>query len=202
MTGRPSPTRPAPLAAALAALALLALGAAALAQGGRFDPRGIEVRPRPGPGLTVEVRVDRDPSGLRLPTYRVGEPIALTLWVSEDAFVYLFDVAADGTVTQLLPNRFDAAGRDPFVPAGRTVRFPPAGARYDFTVAGPRGVDEVVAIASRVPLDTRALVGAVEAGGFASARLAPGGFAERLGIVVRPVPREGWVEDRVRFRVR
>ena len=50
------------------------------------------------PDLSVSVRVDRDPSGNQNPTYRIGDQIALDATVNRDAYVYLFNVNANGTI--------------------------------------------------------------------------------------------------------
>jgi hypothetical protein len=53
-----------------------------------------------------------------------GEEVEIFYTVSEDAYVYLFSIAADGSVTLLLPN---AAMPDHFTKAGKAHRFPPPG---------------------------------------------------------------------------
>ena len=62
--------------------------------------------------LPVRVRVDREGNGWLTPTCgfsgaaRAGDPVRLTIAVAADAYVYLFDVAADGIVRQVFPFRF------------------------------------------------------------------------------------------------
>jgi hypothetical protein len=106
-------------------LVALVFAGQAMAQDVVLSPRSIVVNPMPA--FDLEVWVDKDPSGPRRTVYAIGEAIRISVRPSEDAYVYLFSIAADGEVVQILPNRFDDAGRDAFVRAGTTRTFPPAG---------------------------------------------------------------------------
>lgn len=187
------PTRSFPRTA-LAAVALLLIGSlfgAALAQTVVISPRSIVVNPVPG--FDLDVWVDRDPSGRDTPAYDVGEVMRISVRPSADAYVYLFSLSADGEVVQVLPNRFDAAGGDPFVAAGTVRTFPPSGARYQYTIAPPRGLAKVIAVASRRPLDTSTLASFRSETDFASSNLGEAGFASALRIIVTPLPQNDWV---------
>jgi hypothetical protein len=164
-----------------------------------ISPQAIVVNPLPA--FEVEVFVDRDASGEATPVYQIGEAITIGVRVSEDAYVYLFNVRSDGTVRQILPNNYDEAGRDNFVRAGETKLFPPRGARYEFRVSGPEGLDKVIAVASETPLDTSTLASFEADPNFATSTIGESGFAESLSIIVRPLPQESWVSDTVLFYV-
>jgi len=157
-----------------------------------FSPQAIVVNPRPS--FEVDVFVDRG-SGNEIPTYRVGESIQVGVRVSEDAYVYLFNVRPDGGVQQLLPNRYDSAGRNNFLRGGETRYFPPNNARYEFAAQPPRGLDKVVAVASRTELNTRELAQFRDEDDFATSNLDEEGFARSLSIVVRPIQQSDWVTD-------
>jgi hypothetical protein len=173
-------------------LAALLLGSVGLAQRIVVSPQAIVVNPLPA--FDVDVWVDRDPSGRDAPSYGVGEEIQIGVRVSEDAFVYLFSVSAAGEIVQIVPNRYDAAGRDNFVRAGSTRLFPPQGARYSFVIDPPQGLAKVIAVASKRELDTRTLASFASERDFtASSRLGEDGFARALSIVVEPLPQESWV---------
>jgi hypothetical protein len=173
-------------------LAALLFGSVGLAQRIVVSPQAIVVNPLPA--FDVDVWVDRDPSGRDAPSYGVGEEIQIGVRVSEDAFVYLFSVSAAGEIVQILPNRYDAAGRDNFVRAGSTRLFPPQGARYSFVIDPPQGLAKVIAVASKRELDTRTLASFASERDFtASSRLGEDGFARALSIVVEPLPQESWV---------
>lgn len=176
-------------------IATLLSGAAAQPQ---IGPSAIVVNPVPS--FTAEVSVDRDASGAGTPVYNVGDPITVSVRSSEAGYVYLFNVRAGGEVTQLLPNRLDAAGEDNAVAAGETKTFPPPGARYAFTVSGPDGLDRVTAVVSKTPLDTKALA-QFGSGGLAESALTQEAFAESLSVVVTPLPSEAWVTDTATFQV-
>lgn len=170
---------------------VLALFGAALAQNVVISPRSIVVNPVPA--YDLEVWVDKDTSGRDTPAYEVGEAISISVRSSVDAYVYLFSIAADGEVVQVLPNRFDGAGGDPVVRAGDTRTFPPSGARYQFNVAPPNGLAKVIAVASRAPLDTSTLASFRAEQDFATSSIGEDAFARALRIIVTPLPRNDWV---------
>ena len=169
----------------------LALIGSALAQNVVISPRSIVVNPVPA--FDLEVWVDKDTSGRGTPAYDVGESIRISVRSGIDAYVYLFSIAADGEVVQVLPNRFDGAGSDPVVRAGQTRTFPPAGARYQFNVAPPNGLAKVIAVASRAPLDTSTLASFRTEQNFATSSIGEDAFARALRIIVTPLPQNDWV---------
>lgn len=181
-------------------LGLLSVWAAASAQEGPvLSPQAIIVNPVPS--YEVEVFVDKDASGEAVPSYAVGEAIRIGVRVSEDAYVYLFNVRSDGGVNQILPNNYDAPGQNNFVRAGETKYFPPEGADYQFQAAAPEGLDKVIAVASETPLDTSTLASFENDPNFASSTLGEEGFADALSVIVTPLPQEDWVSDTALFYV-
>ena len=172
---------------------------AAGAQGAVLSPEAIVVNPVPA--YTTEVFVDKDPSGSGNPTYAVGEAIRVGVKVSEAAYIYLFDVRTDGSVNQILPNRYDANGQNNRLQAGETKYFPPQGAAYQFTAAAPEGLDKVIAVASQTPLDTSTLASFENDPNFASSNLSEQAFAEGLSVIVKPLPQTDWVTDTALFYV-
>ncbi|KGQ21788.1 PEGA domain-containing protein [Thermus filiformis] len=163
-----------------------AFGALALAQ--QISPQGIIVNPVPT-DLKVKVWVDKDPAKRGQAVYQVGEPIFIYVNVNQDAYVYLFNINADGRIDPILPNAYE---RDNFLRAGETRRFPPEGARYRYTVTGPEGQDRILAVASKRPLSLQQILD-VERGRV----LVQGaeGLARALSIVVEPLPAKDWVTD-------
>ena len=181
-------------------LSLLLLGSLATAQRIVISPQSIVVNPLPS--FAVDVWVDRDPSGRSEPSYAVGDSIQIGVRTTEDAFVYLFSVGASGEIVQLLPNRYDAGGRDHFLRAGTTRIFPPPGVRYDFVIQPPSGPAKVMAVASRRELDTRTLASfANEREMMASSSNSEEGFARALAIVVQPLPQASWVTATALYHV-
>ncbi|MCL6568479.1 MAG: DUF4384 domain-containing protein, partial [Meiothermus silvanus] len=174
-------------------LGVLLLGLVAYAQP-RISPQGIIVNPVPT-DLQVNTWVDKDPSGSGSPTYTIGENIILYVQVNQDAYVYLFNINADGKIDLILPNPYD---RDNFLRSGQTKAFPPRGARYTLTVSGPEGLDRVLAVASKRPLSL-AEIADVQSG---DVRVQGAeNLARALSIVVTPLPSREWVSDVAYFRV-
>lgn len=172
-------------------LAILGLGAA-LAQ--QISPQGIIVNPVPT-DLQVKVWVDKDPGKRGGAVYQIGEPIFIYVNVNQDAYVYLFNINADGKIDPILPNAFE---RNNFLRAGETRRFPPEGARYRYTVTGPEGEDRILAVASKRPLSLGEILD-VERN---QVRVQGAeGLARALSIVIEPIPDKDWVTDVARYFV-
>ena len=178
---------------------LFSLYATVLAQTVTIDPQSIVINPIPSFG--VEVFVDRDPSGNSVPTYNIGEQISIGVRVSEASYVYLFDIKQNGQVNQLLPNRFDDNGKNNYLQAGETKYFPPRNARYTFDIDGPNGLEKVIVVSSRTPLDTRQLADFTSDPNFASSSIGQDGFAQTFSIVITPIPQNDWVTDTALFNV-
>ncbi len=176
------------LAVLLPLVAFLALA------GAKITPQGIIVNPVPGK-LRVKVWVDRDPGKTGAARYRIGERIYVFASVTEDAYVYLFDVKPDGSIDLFLPNPYDPNNR---LRAGEVRRFPPPGARYAFTIDGPPGEELVLAVASRRPLSSRE-IGDLKRGEVRVRGLRT--LAKALSIVVEPLPGGEWASDWARFTV-
>ncbi len=180
--------------------ALLATLFTAAAQRIVISPQAIIVNPIPS--FDVEVFVDRDTTGRGAPSYAIGQSIEIGVRVSEDAYVYLFSISARGEVVQILPNRFDDAGRNNFVRAGQTTYFPPRGARYSYVIDPPEGLAKVIAVASKREIDTRTLASFETERDFqATSNLGEEGFARALSIVVRPLPQQDWVTSTALYYV-
>ncbi len=177
----------------------LALFSGVQAQEAVLSPESIVVNP--SPSFETEVFLDKDPSGRGRPNYTVGEAVRVGVRVSEDAYVYLFNVRSDGSIDQILPNNYDANGQNNFLRGGETKYFPPEGADYNFTVDAPRGLDKVIALASQTTLDTGTLASFENDPSFASSNLGEEAFAEGLSVIVRPLPQDEWVTDTVLFYV-
>ncbi len=179
--------------APLFALLLLALVVSAHAQGVRFEPRAIVVNPAPSFGVSVSL----DKSG-NVPSYAVGERISISVRSDRDAYVYLYSLQPDGSVTQILPNRFDD---DNYLRGGETRTYPPRDAGYVFNVEAPTGLSRVVAVASLRPLDTRQLARFESGAAFATSDLGQAGFQSAFRIVVEPIPNSSWVTSTAYYDV-
>ncbi|MBM3803383.1 MAG: DUF4384 domain-containing protein [Acidimicrobiia bacterium] len=86
-----------------------------------------------------------------------GENLVMTVTVTRDAYIHVFNVGADGAVTTLVPNRFH---REKLIRAGTTFRFPPdeqqrQGIRLTATLptGAPSSEEKVTVIATRRDVD-------------------------------------------------
>lgn len=103
----------------------------------------------------LELFTDKDSTGKTVPTYTIGNTIEMGLKVSDNSFVYLFNIRSTGNITQLLPNAIDPNNS---IGAGQSKFFPNKGAGYSFSVEGPTGLSKLIAIATKVPLETTSIV--------------------------------------------
>jgi hypothetical protein len=177
------------------------LGAFTLALSSAFatpqiSPQSIIVNPVQA-SLSVNVSVDRAGSN---PVYNIGDSIRVNVRVSDDAYVYLFSVHADGQIDQILPNRL--SGGSQFLRANESRSFPPAGGAYTLSVDGPSGQDKVLAVASKRQLDTSEIASFRGNQPFATSSIqGQDNLARALSIVVQPVPASDWVTDVTYFQV-
>ena len=91
------------------------------------------------PTLQVEATVDRG-------VYKAGEAVQLSVKVSEDAYLWIFDTGTSGKVHRIFPNRID---KDNFVRGGASVSIPSVDAEYKFEVSHPRGRELLTIIATK-----------------------------------------------------
>lgn len=91
----------------------------------------------------VQIWVDRGPDAV----YSPGDRLWVFFRVDRPSYVTVIDYAPDGSVRVLFPNRWSGSG---YVRPGRTYRIPESG-RYSLRIAGPGGVETLVACAHEVP---------------------------------------------------
>ena len=160
-----------------------------------ISAQSIIVNPVPN-NINVSVWTNKARTGT--PNYVPGERIQIYTSVSQDAYVYLFNVDPDGKVDMILPNRYSGGAN--FVKANTTKVFPPAGAGFTFDIAAPYGLNKVLALASRTQLNVNQIAQFTsEQSGFATTNAGVQGqqqLAQALSIVVnpvtQPVPQNSW----------
>jgi len=103
----------------------------------------------------LELSNDKKPIGQSIVTYTIGDTLEIGLTATENSFIYLFSIRSTGSITQLLPNALDPHNA---LSAGQSKFFPHKGAGYSFSIEGPTGLNKLIAIASKVPLDTTSIV--------------------------------------------
>lgn len=186
---------------AMVAFSLLSLGmlGTSVHAAPQIGSQSIIVNPFPT-DLSVSVWVDRDSGGYR-PTYYIGDRITLHTSVNEDAYVYLFDIDAVGVITQIYPNRY--TGGHMYMRAGNTYAFPSGQDQFTFDVGGPRGLNRVLAIASRQPLNLDDLDYYPNTKFLPRVRChTPIDFGHILGEIVHPINQKDWVSAIAYFNVR
>ena len=102
----------------------------------------------PAETSTPELRVSIEPD--KMTAYEEGEELTLYVKASLDCYIEIYDIASDGAVTQIFPNRFmlaESSDSGNFIRAN--VRTPIPG-RFNFKLqtAKPYGVDTLKVIAS------------------------------------------------------
>ena len=91
---------------------------------------------------------------------RVGESVTYRVQSGRAGHLLLVDVAADGTVTQLFPNRFsEQAGEGAAVGADRTVEIPNAYYGFRLVASPPLGRGHVFAVVTEDPISLDDLLG-------------------------------------------
>ena len=148
--------------------------------------------------LYVNVWLDK---GGNTPAYAPGENIKIYTRVNQDAYVYLFNIDARGQVDMILPNRYDSG--DNFVPANTTKAFPGRGDPFEYEIATPYGINKVLAVASKEPLDLRNIARFRDDSDYFATITIRGdlNFARKLSIIIQPLPQRDWVSDTARYNV-
>ena len=191
------------IAAAALGLSLGLLSAPAHAAP-KISAQSIIVNPVPA-SVSVQVWTDRDSSGTQTPSYVPGDKIRLYTRVSQDAYVYLFNVDPNGQVDMILPNRY--AGGANFVKANTVKAFPASGDGFTFDIAAPYGVNKVLALASLTPLNTASIASFKSSQDKFAVSNVQGQqqLAQALSIVVNPVtnplPQDSWITDVAYYNV-
>lgn len=182
----------------LSLTALLGLASVALASPAKITAQSIIVNPVETK-LNVDVWVNKDASGRQNPVYAKGENISVGVKTNQDAYVYLFNVNANGEIDLFFPNNYEESN---FVKAGVTRVFPGDGQKYKFTVGGPNGQDKLLALASSKQLTLDDIASFAGQEGFAQVKVkGQDNLAKALSIIVNPLPADGWVTDVALFRV-
>ncbi|WP_245593334.1 DUF4384 domain-containing protein [Deinococcus frigens] len=184
-------------------LALVAGASTALAQTSpKITSQSIIVNPVVSP-LRVNVWTAKDTTGTQTPTYVAGDRIVLNVKTTQDAYVYLFNVNQQGNINLILPNRFTSGAN--FIKANTTKSFPSKEDKFTFDIAGPAGLNKVLAVASTDELDLDAIAQFKEdqETGFATVTIKGGqnGLAQALSIIVKPLASKDWVTDVAQYQI-
>ncbi len=174
------------------------LAGAAGASDAKLSAQSIIVNPTQ-PDLNVQVWTNRDASGAGNPSYQIGERISVGLKTNAAAYVYLFNVNADGAIDLFFPNRYEDNN---YVAAGTARVFPAGDAAYNLSVGGPAGQDKLLAVASTTKLSLDDIFRFEGQQDFATVKVkGQDDLAQALSITVNPLPADGWTTDTAFFRV-
>ncbi len=89
---------------------------------------------------------------------RIGEAVTYRVRSGRAGHLLIVDAAADGTVTQLFPNRFSERA-DARIAAGRTLEIPNAWYGFELVAGPPAGRGRVVAVVTEDPVSLDDLLG-------------------------------------------
>ena len=91
---------------------------------------------------------------------RVGDVVTYRVRSGRSGHLLIVDVGADGTLTQLFPNRFSRdAGQRSIIEAGRVVEIPNAYYGFRLRAAPPLGRGQVFAVVTEDPVSLQDLLG-------------------------------------------
>ena len=91
---------------------------------------------------------------------RVGDAVTYQVQSRRSGHLLIIDIAADGTLTQLFPNRFsEHAGQGSFIEAGSVVEIPNAYYGFRLRAAPPLGRGQVFAVVTEDPVSLDDLIG-------------------------------------------
>jgi len=121
----------------LIVILILAGFALGLAQSG---PSPLGLIPTPVPGLSAAIWTERS-------QYAVGETARIHFYISQAAYVYIFDIEPTGRVRLIFPNPYSP---NPYRPAGTHAL--PDQPTYQFRVAPPTGTETLQLVACTGPL--------------------------------------------------
>jgi len=182
-------------------LALVA-GVASAQTSPKITSQSIIVNPVASP-LKVSVWTSKDTTGNKVPVYVAGDRITLNVKTTQDAYVYLFSLDQKGRINLILPNKFSSGAN--LIKANTTKSFPSKEDKFTFDIAGPAGLNKVLAVASKneLDLDDIAQFKDDQQTGFATVTVQGGqnGLAQALSIIVKPLPSQDWVTDVAQYQI-
>ncbi|WP_034342190.1 DUF4384 domain-containing protein [Deinococcus misasensis] len=164
----------------------------------QISPQRIIVNPVPTE-LSVDVWLDKSGNS---PAYTPGEKVTIYTRVNQDAYVYLFNVDPDGRVDLILPNKYASGGN--FLKANTTKMFPDRNDPFEYEISAPYGVNKVLALASKTQLNLNdiARFQSGQSEGFAQITVeGQNQLAQKLSIIVKPIPQDKWITDTAYYNV-
>ncbi|MEZ4632057.1 MAG: DUF4384 domain-containing protein [Deinococcales bacterium] len=157
----------------------------------------------PAPSFSVDVWIDKRYANGTMASYRIGETIEIGLNSNASAYIYLFNIHADGTVVQIFPNRYEVNN---YLSPGHIKYFGVSGSPYQLRIAEPIGEDKLLAIASKTPLDTSVITPFQGPTDFFAIRQYTNEtnqqLAQSFATSLSLFPQSSWASDTVIFTIR
>lgn len=122
------------------ALGLLLPAAGLAVEGDQALPESIILNPEET-ALSIRIWLDKG-------AYEAGERLTVHFAITQDCYVYIYDISSEGRVTLLFPNAFQPGN---FLPAGQ---YTIPDERYSLIAEGKPGLEYLQAIASTRPIES------------------------------------------------
>ena len=167
-----------------------------LIQGAEPELKTIIIEPPPGAEFKVDVWTDKGDNA----KYNVGEKLIIYFKVTQDAYVYIWDINANGEVRLIFPNKYN---QDNFVRANIVYSIPSSRDTYSLKIAPPAGREVVHILASKTPISTlEEYKGMMDRDPFPLIPQAPEIFTDKVKrtIEIVPTPTQ-WTTDNAIFYV-
>ncbi|MGB9681354.1 MAG: PEGA domain-containing protein [bacterium] len=114
--------------------------------GAEPEVRTIIITPPPESNFQVDVWTNKGDNT----NYYVGENLIVYFKVTQDAYIYLWDINANGEIRLFFPNRYQ---QNNFVRANTVYSIPSPQDNYSLTIAPPYGREVVHILASKSPIN-------------------------------------------------
>lgn len=152
------------------------------------------------PPQTAEFKVDVWTDKGDNAKYTVGEKLIIYFKVTQDAYVYIWDINANGEIRLLFPNRYN---NDNFARANMVYSIPSPRDTYSLKIAPPYGREVVHILASKTPISTlEGYKTRMEKDPFPLIPEAPENFTDSLKRTIEIVPAPvQWTTDNAIFYV-
>ena len=167
-----------------------------LIQGAEPELKTIIIEPPPGAEFKVDVWTDKGDNA----KYNVGEKLIIYFKVTQDAYVYIWDINANGEVRLIFPNKYN---QDNFVRANIVYSIPSSRDTYSLKIAPPAGREVIHILASKTPISTlEEYKGMMDRDPFPLIPQAPEIFTDKVKrtIEIVPTPTQ-WTTDNAIFYV-
>lgn len=130
--------------------------------------------------------------------YKQGEPVSISFKSDSNCYVTVFNVDGDGKVNLIFPNKYVVSNR---VKKDEIYTIPEKDADYEFSIAGTPGEEQVIAVATKEPLELVKDLGALVGKEFMpTVSKLPSDFVARsIQVKLKGSPEENWNAARVKF---